>query len=303
MSSTVLLFRFAVRQSPSVIAGLMFVLVLASSAHGQYDESTGRITKSFTEPVKQSVAASAETGIITSAAVEEGDRVKVGDILASINHKVLKQSLAIAEARASSTARLDAATSQMELAKSQLEAVEDLVDGGHTNKFEVEQRTSAWDSAFAEYRAAQDELKLNALEVLRIKAQLEDRIITSPIDGFVTEIHKQPGENVSQSEPQYATIVKVDQLKVRFYQDVDTLGRLQKGGDVTILLGRHRTPKRATITYVSPVIDPDSGLGRIDVMIDNADLRIRSGVICYWSDDNTAASSAQLLDSPAPSRR
>jgi len=191
----------------------------------------------------------------------------------------------------------------MDLAKSQLEAVEDLVDGGHTNRFEVEQRTAAWDTALAEYRAAEDELKLNALEVLRIKAQIEDRIITSPIAGFVTEIHKQPGENVSQTEPQYATIVKVDQLKVRFYQDVETLSQLSKGGEITILLGRQRMPKPAKITYVSPIIDPDSGLGRIDVMIDNADLKIKSGVICFWSDANSAATSAQLLESPTANRR
>ena len=267
----------------------------AASASAQLSESTGSITKSFTEPIEQSIAASAEVGIITLANVQEGERVKVGDVIASINHKVLKQSLAIAKARAESTARIDAARSQLEMAKSQLEAVQDLVEGGHTNRYEVEQRQAAWDTANAEFRSAQDEQKLNELEVLRIEAQIEDRIIKSPIDGFVTEIHKQLGENVSNSEPQYATIVKVDQLKVRFYQDGETLGQLRKGDSVTIHIGRQRKPKQAVITYVSPIIDPDSGLGRVDVTLDNADFAIKSGVICFWDEETIAA---QLLDLP-----
>ncbi len=264
-------------------AGVCWAVFLACSVASAQIHSTGsRITKSFTEPIEQSVAASAETGIITAAAVKEGDRVRVGSILATINHNVLKQSLAIAKARAESTARLDAATSQVELAKSQLKALEELVLGGHTNKFEVEQKTAEYQSAYAEFRAAEDELMLNRLEVRRIEAQIEDRIIKSPIDGFVTEIHKQPGENVSNNEPQFATIVRVDRLKIRFYQDAATLTRLAVGDEVEILVGTRRSRKIAAITYVSPIIDPDSGLGRIDVMIDNQDFGIQSGVICFW---------------------
>lgn len=279
------------------------IALLCSSASAQSDNNTGSITRSFTEPIEQSVAASAEVGIVMMAAVKEGDRVSVGDVLASINHKVLRKSLAIAKARAESTARLDAATSQLEMAKSQLTAVRDLVSGGHTNKFEVEQRTAAHETAVAEYRAAEDELKLNQLEVLRIEAQIEDRIITSPIDGFVTEIHKQPGENVSNTEPQYATIVKVDQLKVRFYQDVDTLSGLRKGDNVTIQIGRRKTQKQAVITYVSPIIDPDSGLGRVDVVIDNADFGIKSGVICFWGHAKDSYSESATMLEPESSQR
>ena len=293
--------RFSIRILFAHASLLLFAF--ANCAHGQLSESTGSITKSFTEPIEQSIAASTEAGIITLAVAKEGDRVSVGDVLANINHKVLKQSLEIAKARAESTARLDAASSQMEMVQSQLEAVKDLVAGGHTNKFEVEQKQSSYNTANAEYQSALDEQKLNRLEVARIEAQIQDRIIISPIDGFVTEIHKQLGENVSNNEPQYATIVKVDQLKVRFYQDVDTLSRLRKGDPTTIFIGHSREPRQATITYVSPIIDPDSGLGRVDVTVDNGDLTIKSGVICFWDDNHQAPASAQLLNLPNSTNR
>jgi RND family efflux transporter MFP subunit len=261
---------------------LVATLIGVGSACGQQTERSRRITKSFTEPVEQSVAASSEVGIIVEANVKEGDRVHVGDTLAKINQAVLVKSLAIAKARAESTARLDAATSRMEMIKSQLDAIKSLVEGGHTNKFEVEQTEAEYQNAYAEYRAAQDELMLNKLEVDRIQAQVEDRIIRSPINGFVTEIHKQLGENVSNNDPKYATIVQVDQLKVRFYLETSALNQAKPGQTATILLGYQKTPTQATITYVSPIINADSGLGRLDVKIDNRDFQIKSGTVCYW---------------------
>lgn len=146
-------------------------VLVTTPAVAQDKLHTGRITKSFTEPVEKSVAASAEVGIIAVAHVTEGDRVHVGDPLAEINQAVLKESLAIAQARSESTARLDAAKSQLDLTQSQLVALQELVNGGHTNKFEVEQKTSEYQTALAEFRSAQDEIKLAKLEVQRIKAQ------------------------------------------------------------------------------------------------------------------------------------
>ena len=263
----------------------------------QQNLHNGRITKSFTEPIEKSVAASAETGIISESFVNEGDRVEVGDSLASINQKVLQESLKIAVARSESTARLDAASSQLELIKSQLVAIESLIDGGHTNNFEVEQKQSEYQTAFAELRTAEEEIKLNKLEVERIKAQIADRVVTSPINGFVTELHKQLGENISNNEPQYATVVRVDELKVRFYLDSKTLQSTKIGDSVELLVGSRRNSKPATVTYVSPIIDPDSGLGRLDVKIDNSDLKIQSGIVCFWSEEISTAAHADLSNS------
>ena len=254
---------------------------------------SGRITRSFTEPVEQSVAASGETGIVAISSVKEGDFVTVGAPLATLNRAVLLESLEIAKARAESTARLDAARSQLELLTSQVEAIQSLVSGGHTSRFEVEQKQAEYHTIYAEYHAAQDELKLNKLEVDRIRAQVEDRVIKSPINGVVTEIHKQLGENLSSNEPEYATVVRVDELKVRFYLDASALKDLRVGQQVRVLVGQDKNANQATVTYVSPIIDPDSGLGRIDIKIDNRDLSIQSGIICFWADDNFSQANAE----------
>ena len=271
---------------PFVFSMIFFVASTATTLTtvAQQSQHSGRITKSFTEPIEKSITASPEPGIVAQSFVKEGDRVQVGERLAALNHAVLKESLAIAIARAESTARLDSAKSQLAMTKSQREAIESLVAGGHTNKFEVEQKQAEYEVAYAELRTAEDEQRLNQLEVARIRAQLHDRFIVSPINGFVTEVHKQLGENISNNEPEYATVVRVDQLKVRFYLDAGTLQSTKVGDAVSVLVGRSRSQKAATVTYVSPVIDPDSGLGRLDVLIENSELEIQSGVMCVWND-------------------
>lgn len=284
-------------------AAAIFLLFATSVASAQ-SVQRGRITQSFTEPVEKTVAASSESGVVQTAHVKEGDFVKEGDLLATINLTVLQKSLDIAIATAESTARLDAAVSQFEMTKSQLAAVNSLVQGGHTNRFEVEQRQADSDRAYAELRAAQDEIKLAGLEVKRIEAQIEDRKIRSKISGFVTEIHKQPSENVSSNEPQYATIVRVDELKVRFYLDAVTLRKTKPGDQIDILIGDERTRVETKVTYVSPIIDPDSGLGRLDVLIDNKDYQIQSGTICFWKGASTSQSaSVPKLDLPTQLQR
>ena len=293
----------------AALSALLFGLTTFGMVNGvwaqQHAFDSSRITKSFTEPIEQSIAACAETGIISSSFVKEGDRVKVGDPLAEINQAVLQESLVIAKARAESTARLDTAAAQTEMLKSQLEAVNSLVEGGHTNRFEVEQKQAEYLTAHSEFRTAEDELKLEKLEVNRIKAQIADRVINSPINGIVTEIHKQLGESISSSEPQYATIVRVDELKVRFYLDAETLKNTSVGDQVTVHVGRDRSRTSATVIFVSPIIDPDSGLGRLEIKIANDDNSFQSGVVCYWGNhSNEPPRAAKVTNaSQLPSNR
>ena len=296
-----------------VLAGSVW---LASGANlaAQQNKHNGRITKSFTEPIEKSTAASPGIGIIVQSFVKEGDHVQVGDRLAAINHSVIRESLAIAVARAESTSRLDLSQAQLEIINSQLKAIQSLEAGGHTNQFEIDQKKAEHQTAYSELRSAQDEAQLNRLEVKRIQAELNERFITSPINGVVTELHKQLGENISNSEPEYATVVRVDELKVRFYLDSETLGRTAVGDRVTVLIGSSRSPSPATVIYASPIIDPDSGLGRLDVKIDNREMRFQSGVICEWSEHGTREARANRLapamleedseqKSPTPIRR
>ena len=273
---------------PITAFAIFAILALLPSLAFAQRSHTGRVTRSFTEPIQRSVVASTETGVIKFAHVQEGDRVQAGDELAALNHNVLLQEKRLAEARVQSTATRDAARSRVQIVLGQKQKLEALIGGGHVNPFEVEQKTTECDNAVAELKIADNELRMNQIEVERIQAQIGQRIIVSPIEGVVTEIHKQLGEHVSNNEPEYATIVRVDQLKVRFYHDAKTLLEIPVGREINVLVGEDRSRTPATVTFVSPVIDPDSGTGRMDVVIENQNRKIASGTVCFWDTSNEA---------------
>ena len=272
---------------------LALLLLSCTVCNAQLADSQAVVTKSFTEPIEQSIVASSEGGVVVNAFIEEGDAVSVGQSLAVLDNEVLVQAEKIAVARSESTAARDAAASRVELLKVQKETIESLIDGGHVNNYEVQQKHIEFVNAMAELKAADDELRLNKIEVDRSRAQLNRRTIKSPINGFVTTIHKQLGEHVSTTEPQYATIVRIDELKVRFYLDADTLDRVQAGDEVEVLVGDNLTSKKAVVKFVSPVIDPDSGTGRVEVIINNKDLQIRSGTACLWRNHDAIKHNSQ----------
>ena len=248
----------------------------------QPNEHDGRITRSFTEPIEQSTIATAVPGVIQQIVITEGQRVKKGDQLAVINHGVLLAEKKIAIARSNFVAEVAAARANLKIKRERKENVESLLSTGHVNQYELDELKSECEQAQAEFHAAENSQKINLLQIEKIQAEINDRFIQSPISGFVTEIHKQIGEHVSASDPEFATVVRVDQLKVRFYLDELALSELQVGTQVNVLLGVNRTPRTAEVIFVSPTIDPDSGTGRVHVKVDNEDLKIRSGTVCHW---------------------
>jgi RND family efflux transporter MFP subunit len=257
-------------------------IAVAAAVTPLQDSPQKRVTRSFTQPIEQSVVASSQTGVIKSSHIKEGDQVRAGDTLAEISHDALIESRRIAVAKSESTAKLDAARSRLRLLQDQKETIESLLGGGHVNKYEVEQKITEYENALAEFRVVEDELILAKLEVSKIDAEIGERMIKSPIDGFVAVIHKQLGEHTSSNEPQYATIVRLDKLKVRFYLDDATLNSVQVGSRVPVLVGHQKQQRMAKVIFVSPIIDPDSGTGRMEVELDNSDLELKSGVVCYW---------------------
>lgn len=277
-------------------SSLMLMLGLATVGLNNEPQKTqrtqeiheGRVTRSFTEPIETNVVAAIESGVIQTANVKEGDRVRAGEQLAILNSDVLIQSRRRAVALSESTATRDAAKARMEMIRSQKENLETLFPGGHVNQHELSQKVAEYDASVAEHKTADDELVMAEIEVDRIDAQIQQRIIKSPINGFVTRIHKKLGEQVSNNEPQYATIVRIDELKVRFYLDEKTLDSIKFGSQVSVLIGNPSKRVNARVIYVSPIIDPDSGTGRVEVAIQNQDYKIRSGTVCYFEDNNSS---------------
>ncbi len=241
-----------------------------------------QVTESFTEPIESRLLAAAQPDVVGKLHIKEGSKVQAGEALAELDNAVLKQSLRIATLRAGSDSEIRSANAALSISKNKYEKLLPMLEKGHANPAEVEKAKVEYEQADAELKLAQEKRRENELEVERIKAEIETRIVRSPFDGVVTQIHFRPGEFIASNERQLVTIVKLDELRVRFYLFTQTAETLAAGQRVNLLLGSKQQPIDGVIEFVSPVTDPDSDTTRVDVVIDNRMFQYRSGVRCVW---------------------
>ena len=268
-----------------IVLAITFALVSTTAS--------GQVTQSFTEPINQSDVAASESGVIDNIRIVEGQAVRAGEILAQLDHDALKQTLRISVLRSESKSEIRKAESTLRARKARRDTIAPMLKAGHANPTEFEEATVEYEIALSDLEIAREKIAENTLDVDRIKAQIKARTIHSPIDGVVSELHYRLGEYVSGNKPQFATVVQLNQLIVRFYLLEPDVLNLKIGQIVPLNLrtGEQFRQVSGAIKFVSPVTDPDSGTARVDVVIENAHGQYRSGSPCHWIGSGSSVSS------------
>jgi len=236
----------------------------------------------FTEPFKLIEVAAAENGILQRIAVVAGESVKVGQILAVLDNRVLQASLRIAQARKAARGTLQAAQARQTLHQQQLNRLLPLVSQGLVQQIELDQSSADVAVAKADVQAAKDQQYIHALSVKQIEAQLQRRNLRSPIDGVVTEVHKQVAEWVGGNEPVVITVAQVHPLQVRLH--LPTADALSLDTQQPLLVqcadDRQHANHEAMIDFVSPLTDAGSDTVEVTLNLNKATPGLRSGLKC-----------------------
>jgi len=234
----------------------------------------------FTEPNREITVAVPEAGVLEKIKVKEGDRVKKGEILAVLDNRVLEASLAIAKAKKNFYGRLEAAKAVQKLRKGKLDRLLPLLAKGYAQRDEVNEAQLAVESAIAEVKSAQEDLKISELEYKQIQAQIARRTLHSPIDGIITEVQKDVGEFAGGQE--YVVIVaNVEPLKINIHVPTIKALSLKENQTVDVRFpDLNNTTHQATITAISPITDASSDTVKITTQLDNNNNELRSGLKC-----------------------
>ncbi len=244
-------------------------------------------TEAFTEPYETIKLASADAGIVDQVKVKLGDTVQQGELLFELDMSVLEASRRLAQAKAQSTARLKAAEAEYESKTKRYQQLIDLLKENAGSPEEVERAKTQSEIARQGVEAILEETEQFVLETKRIESQIERRRARSPINGVVIEIRKKPGEYVSSNDPQLATIVQLNLLRVVFHLPTESAVRIHRGDAVRVLLTETNQMADARVEYVAPTTSADSGRVRLEVRIDNQQRQYRSGVRCRFMETTT----------------
>jgi RND family efflux transporter MFP subunit len=231
------------------------------------------------EPFQVSDVGSPIIGVIDTMAVERGERVRAGQVLATLRSDVERQSLAVAQSKAQAVGELRAAEANAELARQKLARAKNLADQQFISGQALEQARA--EALVAENRLAQarEQRDVYAREHELAQAQLGLRTIRSPIAGVVVERYLAAGERVE--EKAIYRIAMVNPLRVEVVLPAAAYASVRNGMSAAV------TPefpgagtRQAKVTVVDRVIDGASNTFRVRLELPNPDFALPAGLRC-----------------------
>ncbi len=207
----------------------------------------------ITEPFLDVTVGSSVAGIVAAHRFKEGELVKEGEVLVEFDKKLeeleTERRKLVAEQK-----KKDFETTQVLWEKTK-----------GTRKEEVEK--------------AEVEYKVAAVEHAQAVEQLNKRLITAPLTGTIAEFYLEVGEPCQPYQP---VLRVVDTRRCYFVANIEAKAaaplKLGQAVQLEIDTGAAPVTVQGKMVYLSPVVDPASGLLRVKALFDNADGKVRPGL-------------------------
>jgi RND family efflux transporter MFP subunit len=212
-----------------------------------------------------------------------GDRVKSGQVLATIDTPELDAELEAAKAQLNaSEAEVKVKEADAEFAKTTYERWQGSPKGVVSEQ-EREDKKARFDASVAALNAAQARVKLDEAKVDRLTSLTEFKQVTAPFDGVITERHVDIGDLVTagsttNTSPLFG-IAQTDQIRV--FVNVPQSASVQLGVGSAAQVTASEYPTRTfegKVTRTSESIDPRARTLRVEVDLPNSDLALIPGM-------------------------
>jgi HlyD family secretion protein len=205
-------------------------------------------------------------GRLSEVLAREGDTVKIGQVLARMDTKVLEAQLREAQAmvrqaqesKQYADAMVTESASKTELAVKEFNRSNRLVVKGSVSQQRFDQDETTLQRANAEQAAAKAKvaearaaIEAAIARVERLKTEINDSILTAPRNGRVLLRLSEPGE-ILPAGGKVLTVMDTDDIYMTLFLLGKDAGSIAVGADARVVLdGLPERPLPATVTYVS----------------------------------------------------
>jgi RND family efflux transporter MFP subunit len=218
-------------------------------------------------------------GLIDAVAVDRGDQVKKGQVIARLDSRVEQATIEVYRARATMESNIKSSEARLEMSLAQHSRNEGLFRKALISADEMDEVKTTKRLAELSLLEAQDARRLAELELRRATAELARRTIRSPINGVVVERFLSPGERVDE-EP-ILKMAQLDPLRVEVFAPVEMLGGIAVGMQAEVTM---QTPSSEThtarVTVVDRIVDAASGTFGVRLELRNRGYRMPAGLKC-----------------------
>ncbi len=219
------------------------------------------------QPIRRVMPGTKILGRIEAVPVREGDRVARGQLLAKLESRDLEA------ARAQAEAAVAMAGAQLENARVQHERMRDLHGRGSVTDKALEDATTGFQVARA--AVAQAEANLAAARVHLGYAE-----VRSPLAGWVVDKRVEAGDMTSPGAPMF-TVEDLSQVKIEVNVPETEVVGLAEGGQARVEVSGRRI--EASVDRIAPAGDPASRTFSVQLLLDNPDGALRSGMFARVS--------------------
>jgi RND family efflux transporter MFP subunit len=240
----------------------------------EFDEFSARLEAVESVDIRARVA-----GTLDKVHFSEGQKIKKGDVLFTIDPRPFAMEVAKVEARIAAT------RTQWGLAKSELTRAEKLLPMQAISLQEVDQLRAAVRNGETSIQAAQAELNV-------AKLNLSFTRIASPIDGRISRAAVTPGNLVNAGEPVLTTVVSMDRVYAYFDASEATYlkyvraakdGTRQSSRETAnpVLMGlsdEEGYPHTGSMDFVDNRLNPATGSMRARAVFDNSNAQFTPGL-------------------------
>jgi membrane fusion protein, multidrug efflux system len=193
-------------------------------------------------------------GIVNRWKFKEGDFVKEAEVIVELDKNL--EELEVARRKL-----------VMDVRKNDWEALRTLV-----NKSSISVKKEELEKAEADYRVAVIEHDIAA-------EQLRRRLIVAPYAGCIAEITRDPGEACQAYQP---LVRLVDTRRCYLVANLEAKQaarlKLQQKMKLEVECGSAPVTFEGKVSFLSPVVDPASGLQEVKVLFENPDRAVRPGI-------------------------
>ncbi len=219
-------------------------------------------------------------GILAEVAVDRGDIVEAGQVVARLESEVELASVELARARAENDARIELRRESMEFEARKLERAASLSKSRVVSAAALDEARTNTKLANLQLDEAQLEKRIAELELDRSLAFLNQRTIRSPVDGVVLRRNEFVGEHVHE-QTTVLEIAQMDPLNVEVFVPVELYGRIREGTRARVspqepIGGTYE----AEVSVVDRVFDAASGTFGVRLSLANPNYALPAGIRC-----------------------